>query len=140
MMGVNVLLPENSVRVIRGTSKSFKLTVSDLREESIVSCGCSPASPPPLDLTGVTLHFTVKKEISDRLPVIKKTSLISSEIEIVNAKAGTAKIHLNPSDTQDLEPNFYIFDVWVVLSNGKRFCITGPCQIQVEFGVTFLPL
>lgn len=139
-MGTNVLLPENSVRVIRGTSKTLKLTVSDLREESIVSCGCTPTTPPPLDLTGATLHFTVKKEISDRLPVIKKSSLISSEIEIVNAKSGIAKINLNPSDTQDLEPNFYVFDVWVVLSNGKRFCIAGPCQLQVEYGVTFLSI
>lgn len=139
-MGTNVLLPENSVRVIRGTSKSFKLTVSDLREDSIVSCGCDKASPPPLDLTGATIHFTVKKEISDRLPVIKKSSINSSEIEIVNAKAGIAKIHLAPSDTQDLEPNFYVFDVWVVLANGKRFCITGPCQLQIEYGVTFLPI
>jgi hypothetical protein len=138
-MGTNVLLPDNSVRVTRGTSKSFKLSVTDLREETL--CRCSDRNnPPPLDLTGATIHLTVKKEISDRLPVIKKASSVSGQIDIINAKAGQARINLDPEDTQNLEPGFYVFDVWVVLANGKRYCVTGPAQLQIEFGVTFLPL
>jgi hypothetical protein len=138
-MGTNVLLPDNSVRVTRGTSKSFKLSVSDLREETLSTCP-DRNNPPPLDLTGATLYFTIKKEISDRLPVVKKSSLISGQISVINAKGGTARIKLDPEDTQNLEPGFYVFDVWVVLPNGDRFCVTGPATFQVEFGVTLLPL
>lgn len=127
-MGTNILLPENAVPVIRGTSKTLKLTLVDLANK-------------PVNLTGATVHFTVKKEILDRVPIIKKSSQVLTEIEIQSPpEDGVARIFLDPADTQDLEPNLYTFDVWVILSSGKRYQVVKTSVLELHPGVTVIPL
>lgn len=126
--GASVLPPENAVPIVRGTSKTLKLFVLD-RENK------------PVNLTGATVHFTVKKEVMDRVPVLKKSSQVLTEIEIsAPPEDGIARIFLDPADTQDMEPNFYFFDVWVILSSGKRYQVVKTSQIELLPGITVIPL
>lgn len=127
-MGTNVLLPENAIPLIRGTSKTLKLTVVDLDNK-------------PIDLTGATIHFTVKLEPLDRVPVIKKSSANPSEAEVsAPPQDGIARIFLDPADTQDLECRLYVFDVWVILQSGKRYCVVKQSTLELQPGITVLPL
>ena len=127
-MGTNVLLPENAIPLIRGTSKTLKLTVVDLDNK-------------PIDLTGATVHFTVKLEPFDRNPVIKKSSQNIAEAEISSPpQDGIARIFLDPADTQDLECRLYVFDVWVILQSGKRYCVVKQSTLELLPGITVLPL
>ena len=55
---MSILLPENAVTVIRGASKTLKLTVKDKKGELV-------------DLTGATIYFTVKRKETDEECVIQ---------------------------------------------------------------------
>ena len=125
---MTILLPENSVSVIRGTSKTLVLTVKDKNKE-------------PVDLTGATIYFSVKKKETDTgNPLIQKVSTDSVQIEVPNPTDGIAKIYLQPSDTQNLDITQYKFDVWMVSSIGKRFVVVKPSIFNVEAGITRIPL
>jgi hypothetical protein len=122
---VSILLPENAVSVIRGSSKTLNLTVKDKHGE-------------PVDLTGSTLYFTVKRKETDRDCLIQKISTDSAQIEIASpATQGTAQIFLQPSDTT-IDPGKYRFDIWVVLASGARFVVVPPSVFEVKVGVTVL--
>jgi len=119
--------PKNTVAVIRGSSKTYELTVVDENND-------------PVDLTGARVLFTVKTLITDASPVIQKDSQAgAAQIEIMpNPKAGKARIYLSPSDTRNLDVAEYVFDAWVVLSSGKRHPVIPPSIFEVEAGVTVL--
>ena len=120
-----ILLPKNSVEIVRGSSKTLKLKVTDGNGEIV-------------NLTGATIYFTVKKNVKDELSLIDKSSLSISEIEIPNPTDGTALIYLIPQDTASLAATNYTFDVWVVLSSGERFVVVQPSVFKVTVGVTNL--
>lgn len=123
----NVLLPENSVSFRRGVSKTFKLAVVDLCDK-------------PVDITGSTIYMTVKREAQDPTPLITKISTNSAQALIFDAKGGIAKIFIDPTDTQTLEPGLYAFDVWVVLPTGKRYCVVEESVLELLRNVTSIPL
>lgn len=123
---MSMLLPENSVSIIRGTSKTMKLTVKDGRGALV-------------NLTGATIYFTVKKHEKDEHALIQKISTNILQVEIPNPSDGVANIYLLPSDTTPLCAGRYKFDVWVVLSSGERFVVVPPSVFEVQSGVTFLP-
>ena len=121
-----ILLPENSVTVVRGSSKTLTLTVKD-------------SDGGPLDLTGSTIYFTVKKREKDEDALIQKISTDSAQIDIPNPTDGIAKITINPADTSSLATGKYKFDVWVVLSGGDRVVVVLPSVFEVVAGVTVIP-
>ena len=121
-----ILLPENSVSIFRGTSKTLKLTVKDGDGELV-------------NLTGSTIHFTVKKnEKCDEHALIQKSSANVAQIEIPNPTDGTANIYLTPEDTYGLAVGKYKFDVWVILPSTERYVAVPPSVFEVKAGVTFL--
>lgn len=122
----DTLLPVNAVSVIRGSSKTLELTVTDDTDKVV-------------DLTGATLYFSVKTLIEDSHPLFQKRSTNVSEIEITKPRDGVARIYLSPADTQTLDPKEYVFDVWVVLASGKRYPVIEPSVFVVRPGVTILP-
>jgi hypothetical protein len=126
----NILLPENAVSIYRGVSKTLKLTVAQTDEEGEVV---------PVDLTGASIYFTVKRDLKDTIPVIKKSTAQITEVEITDAYAGEANIFLNPLDTQNLEPGQYLFDVLAVLASGKRYVVVKVSIFEVLAGVTVIP-
>ena len=115
--------PENSVPIVRGSSKTLLLTVTDANDR-------------PVDLTGAKVVMTVKRSLEDRDPLIYKTSDDPNHAVIPNPRDGQAKIYLLPSDTQRLEVRQYIFDVWVILNSGKRYPVVPPSVFDVTAGVT----
>lgn len=126
-MTTQVLLSENSVPFIRGVSKTLTLTVVNL-------------SGDPVDLTGASVYFTVKREIFDRVPVITKTTSNVAEVAITNPKGGIASIYIDPADTQNLDIHPFVFDVWVVLPSGKRYCVVKEAVLDIQPSVTVLAL
>lgn len=125
-MGTNILLPENAVSIYRGTSKTLKLAVTDVDEK-------------PVDLTGAAVHFTVKKDVKDTVPVIRKSTAVLTEVEISDPNGGIARIFLNPEDTKDLDPGQYVFDILSILSSGKRYIVVKLSIFEVIAGVTVVP-
>jgi hypothetical protein len=126
MPALGLTQPKNAVQVIRGTSKTFELTVTN---ESGVG----------VNLTGGRVLMSVKRDISDRNALIFKDSLAGpSQIEMTTPLAGKAKIFLDPSDTQTLDVREYVFDVWVILSSGKRYAVVAPSVFEIVAGVTVI--
>jgi hypothetical protein len=122
---MSLLSPANAVVIYRGTSKTLELTVTD-------------ASGNPVDLTGSTIYFTVKKCIEEQEVLFQKRSTDPLQIEITQPKAGKAKIYIQPIDTSSLEIRSYKFDVLVVLSSGKRYIVVPPTDLTVQLAVTVL--
>lgn len=143
-MGTNVLMPKNSFPMKRGSSKSLKVIFQDLSEDaqrrasSCNSCGNNDDEI-PFDLTGCTIYFSMRREEWEDEPLIVKISTDSSQILILDAKSGLARIFLVPDDTHRLDPGFYVFDVWVVRASGERVPVLEG-QVQLETGVTRIPL
>lgn len=123
----SVMLPENSVSLYQGQSKTLEVAVVDLSDK-------------PVDLTGSTIFFTVKQCYDQSHGLIIKTSNNIAEAEIVNAKGGIARIYLQPADTFGLAEGQYKFDVWVELVTGKRYPVILPSVFEVVAGVTKIPV
>jgi len=124
-MSVSFTQAANTLTVIRGTSKTYELCVVDEANE-------------PVDLTGATVYFTVKRCTSEETAVLQKTSANIAEIEIVTPKGGIARIYLTPTDTKSLDIREYVFDVWVRLASGKVYAVIPPSTLSVQAGVTVL--
>ena len=124
---MSILFPENAVTIIRGASKTLKLTVTDENNAMV-------------NLTGARVYFTVKISDRDPQPLFQKSSNNPAQAEITTPREGIALIYLQPSDTQNLDPHEYLFDVWVVLANGKRYPVVKPSVFKVEPGISFIPL
>lgn len=121
------LAPENSVSILRGTTKTFVLTVTapDLT---------------PVNLTGGKLVMTVKKGLYEDLPLVQKLTTDSSQGAITKPREGLAEFYFEPRDTQGLSPMDYIFDVWLITSSGDRYAVVTPTTFRVLPGVTYLPI
>ena len=122
-----MLLPENSLTFIRGTTKTLRLTVTK-PDGSLY------------DLTGGRLVFTVKGALSDDLPVLQKRTNIPAEGVITDPRRGIAEFYFVPADTQGIQPCTLIFDVWLITAAGERFCVVQRSSFVVQPGVTYLPL
>lgn len=124
---MSLMYPENAIEIIRGASKTLALTVTDEQGLSV-------------DLTGGRIIFSVKHTTQDAQPLIQKASDVPTQAEITIPREGKAKIYLQPMDTQNLDPIEYTFDVWAILSNGKRYPVVLPSIFRVKPGVTLLAL
>ena len=122
---MSILLPENAIEVVRGQSKTLKLTVKD--KAGVV-----------VDLTGSTIYFTVKEKLTDPKPLIQKLSTNIAEIEVPNPVDGTANIFIVPDDTRSLGRGKYVYDLWIVLSTGERNPLIKPSTFEVTLGATVI--
>lgn len=119
--------------VVKGESKTFRVTVKD----SITKL--------PIDLTGCKAWFTVKIRVEDVAAVIAKKNLAAGgsdqQIEILLPQTGTDKgrllIYLLPADTACLLTDIsYVCDVWIELTNGKRYSVIKKRAFEIEPAVT----
>lgn len=122
----DILLPKNAITVIRGSSKTLRLTVTD------------PDTNKPVNLTGATVVLTVKKRNEDAQNVIRKTSDTPAESVITNATAGIAEFYLVPADTKSKDAREYVFDVWLIMPSGKQYAVIPPSIFDLQPGVTVL--
>ncbi len=116
------------IQIIRGVSKTFRLTVTDESSERV-------------DLTSSTVHFRVKQNIEDAGTEIAKSSVTPAEVTLLaqsGATLGQADIFLQPSDTSGLPVGKHVYDVWVELSTGKRHAVVAPADFRIERAVTEL--
>lgn len=128
-----VLLPENAITIVRGSSKTYELIVTD---------DGPGASGKAVDLTGARVVFSVKRDIDDpeTAVLIRKDSQTDvTQAEITLPREGKARIYLVPADTQTFAPAEYVFDVWVFLPNGKRYPVIPPSIFNVTLAVTLVP-
>lgn len=71
---------------------------------------------------GDTIKFTVKQSIYDKTPIIEKTST-------------TNVIHLEPSDTSELDFGDYFYDVQLDTAGGDTFTVVRRATFTVDVEV-----
>jgi len=130
----NLSKSSNAIDLYQGESKDLDLTVTQLADEA-ESNECVEVLV-PVDLTGATLFFTVRKTAVSPTILIEKDSTNIIEIEIVSPETeGRAIIHLTSGDTVNLDAGSYVFDVWVELSSGKRSPVIEVSEFIVREAV-----
>ena len=126
LQAINIL-PENSVTIVRGSSKTLEIAITDSEGKAA-------------NITGAKVIFTVKADPSDNSPLIQKNSDHSSQAELTLPRLGKARIYISPSDTQNMAAKQYVFDVWVILASGKRYVVIPTSTFEIQQGVTLIPL
>jgi hypothetical protein len=99
---------------VRGDTNEYDLTFTRLDTTQ------TPAVAVPLDLTGATIVFTLKRNLDDADvdAVLQKTA--GAGIAVTDAANGEALLTLNPADTTDLPaPRAFHYDVQVTESDGR---------------------
>jgi len=122
---VSVVCNNRTVTVIRGSSKTLRVTVQD-------------SSETPIDISGSTVFFSAKEKVSDTVALISKNSTNPAEIALTDPTNGVAEIYLVPSDTQSLDSGRLLYDVWIVLVSGARHSIIQS-ELIVESSITVIP-
>lgn len=119
---------ENSIVVVRGSSASFALTVTD------------PTTDVPIDLTGARLLLAVKGQEADRAPRIVKDSNTGGHWTVASPRSGVAVVNFAPADTHGMNPGAYVFDLWVVFGDGRRVPLIPLSDFHVHDSITRIPL
>ncbi len=104
-----------NISVYKGDDKSFGLEVTDQDDQII-------------NLSGGELAFSV----TDWQGTAKfsKTSIDPTQIEITDAVAGLADIHVLPADTSSMDPDIYIAYIKFINSENKVYTISeGEFQV-----------
>lgn len=97
------------IEIYRGDNRTLEVRVTDSADQ-------------PVDLTGASIRFTVRKGV-DKEVLIEKTSSDPAQAKITDATGGVLEVYLVPADTKKLKPGGYVFDVEVTLSNGKVYTV-----------------
>ena len=88
-----------------------------------------------VNLTGATGIFTVKMAKGSVTPSILKSTDVSGEGQIGSPDQGEMFFYLVPADTVNLDIRQYVFDIKVVLSDGKAYTVLeGVLNLQQPVG------
>lgn len=121
-----MMLPENSISLVRGSSKTVLLTI--LKPD-----GC------PYDLTGGRLVLTIKEFNCADQPLLQKLTSDPAQGAITKPREGIAEFYFKPVDTNGLTPKGYSFDVWLITASNDRYVLVPESTFLVTQGVTYLP-
>jgi hypothetical protein len=113
----------NQITLAQGESKNIELTVLD-------------TDGGPLNITSHGITFTVKDDLDESAFRIQKS--VGSGITIVDAPNGRADITLIPGDTAPMQPDNYVYDVWVEPPTSEDFQAIPVSQFKVLPRVTVL--
>lgn len=131
----NITKSSNSIDLYQGESKDIELKIV----QEVPNVNGVPVEQ-PVDLTGSTLHFSVRSKASSPELLIGKDSTNSLDIEILLPTTdGLAVIHLTTADAKSMPAGIYVFDVWVVFSSGKSVPVIEISEFTVKEPVTKLP-
>ena len=119
----SILAGENQITISRGESATIFLQVLDSTNAVV-------------DLTGGKVYFTVKVTVKDTTPLIQKTSDLITQIVITYPRLGKCEIILDASNTNTLDVGTYTYDIWVMLSSGKKYPVIKPSVFEIEESVT----
>lgn len=128
----NITKSSSSIELYQGESKDLELEI--VKEVDDVD---GNPQEEPVDLTSAKVCFTVRKTVDDPVVQIAKDSTNVLDIEILTpTTSGMVMIYLAASDTQNMEPGNYVFDIWVVLSSGKKLPVIEVSDFIVKEPVT----
>ena len=97
----------------RGDSREYRLEVTDENDNV-------------LNITGSTIRFTVKENISDSDPgAFQLTSANPAQIDIDDGGNGKARIFVTNTNTQDLTIKRYLYDIQVQPASGGVKTVVG---------------
>ena len=109
-----------NVSMVRGDSESVTVFCRERNED-----GTYNQIP---FVTGDTIYLTVKARATDTTPVFQKT--------ITEFTDGKAIVDIEPSDTKDLTPTDYVYDVqWTKADNTVK-TIIPKSKFTIEIDVT----
>lgn len=92
-------------------------------------------SAPERDLTGGTLFFTVKdKDALDVVNLTDSNAVLKKEGSITDTHTGV--IAIGATDTQNLTPGSYVYDVQFVDALGKTYTLFDTAQCKITADVT----
>lgn len=107
----------NLTPLFRGDSREFSLTFSD-------------DDGKPINITGWKVYFTLKESEGD---ADSEAKLKKDVTEHESPEEGKAKIHLEPSDTNDLEPGEYYYDFQIKKPGGDILTVaSGELRILTD--------
>ena len=111
----------HNTTIPRGDSREYRLEVTDENENVV-------------NITGATVRFTVKENISDSDPgAFQLTSATPAQITIDDGGNGKARIFVTNANTQDLEIKRYLYDVQVQpASGGVKTVVSGSFTITPD--------
>jgi len=90
----------------------------DRGDTNLYDLTAKQASGAALNLTGVSLWFTIKRNAWEADPgVVQKT--VGSGINVTDAVNGLFTVTLDPNDTKDIEPGRYSWDCQVKETTGR---------------------
>lgn len=131
----NITKSSNSIDLYQGESKDLDLSIV----KEVKDINGVPVEQ-PVDLTGATIYFCVRRKVNSPDLLIAKNSTNILDIEILTPLTdGLAIIHLASDDTRNMEAGEYVFDIWIVLSSGKKTPVVEVSEFIVKEAVTKLP-
>lgn len=118
------------VSVVAGEANTFPFTVTN-------------SSGAPLNITGWTIYFSVKKFSTDEDYLIYKASTTPAQITILDALNGRGEIYTTSADTIALCPTVfaapYFYDLWALMSNSTYKTIIKAVSFRVTPGIFIVP-
>jgi len=131
----NITKSSNSIDIYQGESQDLDLSiVQEVKDVNDVLV------EEPVDLTGSVIYFSVRTKASSPDLLISKISSNILDVEIPSPLTdGLAIIHLASDDTKNMAAGEYVFDVWIVLSSGKKVPVVEVSEFLVKEAVTKLP-
>ena len=109
----------NAMQIYKGDDGTWKITVKD-------------ASGDPVDITGAAIIFTAKTSEAEAPSIQRRSPLAGgdvTQIEITDATKGEFKVHLVPSDTENLEAGNYVYDIQMTLNSKVRTIIKSKLTL-----------
>jgi hypothetical protein len=107
---------------IRGDTKTLTLTFKN-------------AAGVPYNIKNWAVHFTLKQNASlpDSEAILQK--IVTSFADSTSGTSGVAVITLNPSDTVNIDPGTYDFDIAVTTNENKVYTVMRG-KYDLEYDVT----
>ena len=115
-------MAQRKLSLVRGDSQDYTLTIKN-------------SSGVPYCLKNWKIYFTLKTnyDLPDSQASLQKT--VTTFADTTSGTSGVAVISLDPTDTVNLEPGEYDFDIQAVTSENKNYTLMRG-KYQVEYDVT----
>ncbi|MCK9154610.1 MAG: hypothetical protein M0P12_00700 [Paludibacteraceae bacterium] len=122
-------MPNNNFELSKGDDRMIRVYMKDENLDI-------------LDLNGAEARFYLSESSKSSTYVIRKSTNSYSEGVIRTPERGEVIFFLGASDTKDLDPTQYYFQIVLILSNGRRYtACTGYMNLytNLEYSVVIEP-
>lgn len=105
---------ELNLEMTKGDTLSFGISIKDLGQE--------------ID----TAYFTVKENYDDDTPIFQKTLDDGIELDHIDGNVYYYKVRVAPSDTQELEPKKYYYDLEINVNEDTFTILKGILDVSYD--------